>query len=64
MFENEIRFFEFEVLREGKAATRLTASVQQHHPARDPKRPFLPLIKCVSKLGPVETTTLLLANVA
>jgi len=56
--------FEVEVVREGKAATRLTTSVQQHHPAQDSKRPFLPLIKCVPKLGPIEGTRLLLANVA
>jgi len=40
MAENGIIFFEVEVVREGKAATRLTTSVQQHHPAQDPKGPF------------------------
>jgi len=42
MAENEIRFFEVGVVRQGKAATRLTTSVQQHHPAQDAKGPFLP----------------------
>ena len=64
MAENEMRFFEVEMVREGKAATRLTTSVQQHHPPQDPKGPFLPKIKCVPKLCPVETVTLLLTYVA
>jgi len=64
MFENELRFFEVQVLIEGKPATLLTTSVQQHHPAQEPKGPFLPPIKCVPKLCPVQTITLLLAYVS
>jgi len=63
MVENEMRFFEVEAVIESKPATRLTTSVQQHHPAQDPKGPFLPPIKCVPKLCPVQTITLLLACV-
>jgi hypothetical protein len=47
MVGNETRFFEVELLRAGEAATGLTTSVQQNHPAQDSKRPFLTLIKCV-----------------
>ena len=50
--ENQISFFEDEVVRVGNAAAGLTSSVQQHHPAQYPKGRFLPLIRCVSKLGP------------
>jgi len=64
MAENDIRFFEVEVIIEDKPATPLTTSVQQHHLAQDPKGPFLPPIKCVPKLCPVQTITLLLACVA